>query len=106
MTEDEVKRIVALTVRQMKKEGMVKEINEIMFEEISKRLCYHFNEGYSEEIAKVLNEIKTDSYYTIIPLYFGKRMTHEQIAEKMGVDVTTITRNKKRLCIEIYRLLD
>lgn len=106
MTEEEIKKVVAMTVKAMKKEGMTKEINEVMFEEMSKRLYYHFNEGYSEDIAKVLNEIKTDYYYSIIPMYYGKRMTHEAIAEKMNVEVSTITRNKKRLCIEIYRLLD
>lgn len=106
MTDEEIKKIVTMTVKAMKKEGMTKEINEVMFEEMSKRLFYHFNEGYSEDIAKVLNEIKTDYYYSIIPMYYGKRMTHEAIAEKMNVEVSTITRNKKRLCIEIYRLLD
>ena len=106
MTEDEVKQIVKLTVKELKKEGMVKELDDVMFEDMSKRLFYHFNEGYSEDVARVLNEIKTDFYYSIIPMYFGKRMTHEAIAEKLNVEVSTITRNKKRLCIEIYRLLE
>jgi len=105
MTEDEIKKIVSLTVKAMKKEGMTKEFSEVMYEEMSKRLFYHFNEGYSEDIARVLNEVKTDVYYSIIPMYYGKRMTHEAIAERMNVEVSTITRNKKRLCIEIYRLL-
>ena len=60
MTEDEVKQIIKLTVKEMKKEGMIKELDDVMFEEMSKRLFYHYNEGYSEEVARVLNEIKTD----------------------------------------------
>lgn len=106
MTDEEIKKVVRMTVKAMKKEGMTKEFSDVMFEEMSKKLFYHFNEGYSEDIAKALNDIKTDIYYSIIPMYYGKRMTHETIAEKMGVEVSTITRNKKRLCIEIYRMLD
>ena len=106
MTEEEIKKIVKMTVKELKREGMAKEIDDVMFEDMSKRLYYHFNEGYSEEVARVLERIKTDFYYSIIPMYYGKRMTHEAIAEKLNVEVSTITRNKKRLCIDIYRLLE
>lgn len=106
MTEEEIKKIVRMTVKAMKKEGMTKNFSEVMYREMARRLYSHFNEEYSDEVAKALNEVQKDMYFSIIPLYYGKRMTHEQIAEKMSVEVSTITRNKKRLCIEIYRLMD
>lgn len=106
MTEEEIRRIVTMTVKAMKREGMLRNANDVMYGEMARRLHGHFNEEYSEKVAKALNEIKTDMYYSIIPLYYGKRMTHEDIAEAMNVEVSTITRNKKRLCIELYKLMD
>lgn len=106
MTKEEIERIVKMTVKEMKREGMTKNFNEVMYHEACRKLHSHFNEEYSEEVARALEELKTDLYFQIIPMYFGKRMTHEQIAEKMSVEVSTITRNKKRLCIEMHRLCD
>lgn len=106
MTRDEIEEIVQLTVKTLKREGMTKTFSEIMYRDTARLLYNHFNDEYSEKVAKALNSVKTDMYYPIIPMYYGKRMTHEQIAEKMSVEVSTITRNKKRLCIEICRYLN
>ena len=38
----------------------------------------------------------------IIPMYFEDRKGIEAIAEELGVERTTILRNKKRLCLAIY----
>lgn len=106
LTEEEIRQVVSLTVKELMKEGMTKEFDDVIFEETKRLLSYHFNEKYSEDVARVLNDIKTDEYYPIIPLHYGKGLTHEAIAEKMGREVSTITRNKKRLCKEIYKLLN
>lgn len=106
MTEEEVRKVVQMTVKAMKREGMTRKFSDVMYRDAARMLYSHFNEEYNERVAKVLNEVKTDPYYCIIPMYYGKRMTHEQISEKMSVEVSTITRNKKRLCIDICRLLD
>ena len=106
MTKEEIREVVEMTVKAMKKQGMTKIYGEIMYREMARKLYGHFNDEYSEKVARAMEEIKTDPYYSIIPMYYGKRMTHEQIAEKMSVEVSTITRNKKRLCIEIYLHMD
>lgn len=105
MTKEEIKEIVELTVKAIKREGMTKDFKEIIYRETSGMLREHFNNQYSEKVARAMDELKTDPYYMIIPMYYGKRMTHEQIAEKLAVEVSTITRNKKRLCAEIYARL-
>ena len=106
MTKKEIESVVRLTVKSLKKEGMMKSLRDVIYRDTCRKLYSHFNEMYSEEVAKALNDVKTDLYFSIIPLYFSKRMTHEQIAEQMSVEVSTITRNKKRLCIEIGSLMD
>ena len=105
MTKEEIREIVEMTVKTMKKEGMTKDFREMVYREMSRMLHGHFNDEYSEKVARAMEDVKTDPYYVIIPMYYGKRMTHEQIAEKLAVEVSTITRNKKRLCAEIYARL-
>ena len=106
MTKEEVRDIVEMTVKAMKKEGMTKNFNEIIYKDMARKLNAHYNDEYSDKVAKAMDEVKTDQYFSIIPMYYGKRMTHEQIAEKMMVEVSTITRNKKRLCVEIAQHMD
>ena len=102
MTEEEERKVVEMTVRAMKKEGMTKDFQEVTYKEMARKLHSHYSDEYSEKVARAVEGVKTDPYYAIIPMYYGKKMTHEQIAEEMSVEVSTITRNKKRLCIEIY----
>jgi len=48
-------------------------------------------------IDAVLDSLKDDSYYEIIPMKYFERKTREEIAEHFDVDVKTISRNKNRL---------
>ena len=50
--------------------------------------------------------MKDDDYFDIIPLYYFTGNTIEHIASGYDVDISTITRNKKRLCYEIYMILE
>lgn len=57
----------------------------------------------SPEITNALRSIETDYYFGIIPLYFQQHKTIEDLAGIFDVEVSTITRNKKRLCLQIYQ---
>jgi RNA polymerase sigma factor (sigma-70 family) len=48
-------------------------------------------------IDSALQKISDDQYYEIIRLKYFEEKSREEIAEVLGVDVSTITRNKNRL---------
>lgn len=52
-------------------------------------------------VRNALKHIRNDKYYNIIELYYFKRMTIEEVAEKMDCSVGTISMNKKRLINEL-----
>ncbi|CAL7899958.1 hypothetical protein A2U07_08820 [Fusobacterium necrophorum subsp. funduliforme] len=52
-------------------------------------------------IEQGLESIKDDKYYSIIEMRYLDRVKIEEIAEKIGVDESTVKRNKNRLIDEI-----
>lgn len=98
-----IREIVRETVEELKRSGILKSLNEFAYAEVTSILTSYYNDGESDPvIRKALEEIESDTYYKIIPLYFDYKYTLEKIAEVFDVDVTTITRNKKRLCLAVY----
>lgn len=54
-------------------------------------------------IDSALDKISDDPYYDLIRLKYFEEKSREDIADEMGVDVSTITRNKNRL-IDILKI--
>lgn len=109
MTTHEVETIIERTVKravsELKSAGFIKKESELIYKESSKRLTRYFEGEDDPEIERVLEDLKRDFYFEIIPLFYGKELTIEAIARHFNVDASTVTRNKKRLCIEIYEML-
>ena len=85
---------------------MLKSTESIAYSGMSDRLYDFYEAGAKDyDIQTALKQIEKDSYFRIIPLYFAELNTIEQIAEKFNVEVSTITRNKKRLCLELHKIL-
>lgn len=108
MDEADVKRIVQLTVKELKRQNMLRDAESIAYKDISARLReYYVSANLDNELHEVLEEIRkrNDSYVDIIPAFYRDEYTVEQIAELLEVDARTISRNKKRLCLEIYMRL-
>ena len=107
MTEHDIIRyidmVVEKTVTSLKNNGMLKESDEMKYADISYMLTDYYQNGQNvPKIERALNGIKGDDYYEIIPYYYGDGMKIENIAKVLGVDTSTIVRNKKRLCMTIY----
>lgn len=66
---------------------------------------YYKNDMQDADITRALERLKEDRYIDIIPLYYYSHNTIEHIASLYDVDVSTITRNKKRLCKEISKII-
>lgn len=98
-----IKQIVKETIAELRRAGMLKDGEELAYSEISEILKSFYQNGQNDEkIKAALVGLEGDRYFKIIPLYYSYGYTLEDIAEVFDVDLTTITRNKKRLCLEIF----
>ena len=110
MTDREIKEYIDHAIdkliSELKKSGMIKNPKNSIYSEVSEMLFnYYRNEKRINGMNDILNDIKSNPYYEIIPMYYENNQTIENIAEYFGVDVSTIVRNKKKLCLEIYMRL-
>ena len=106
-TDEEIKKYIDLAVKrsikEYKRSGMLKGSDNAIYTDIAELLANYYKNGQAEaNITYAIQGQRFDPYYLIIPLYYGEGKTIESIAEKLGVDVSTVVRNKKRLCLAIY----
>jgi DNA-directed RNA polymerase specialized sigma subunit len=110
MTDRERKEIEAYidlaiwkSIEAYKKSGLLKDSASMIYSEASMILNKYYQEGEKDTgVRAAIDCVVDDLYFAIIPMYFQEGLTIESIAEKFGVDVSTIVRNKKRLCVEVY----
>lgn len=101
--KDFIKLIVQETIRELKKNGMLRSASDIAYSEATAVLRSYYKDGETDKtVERALNEVKDDPYFKIVPLYFSYGYTIEEIAEAFHADTSTISRNKKRLCLEVY----
>lgn len=107
MPDDEIKRLIEQTVKnaisQFKKAGLLKDSENVAYSDASQMIASFYMAGEKDQsIAYAISGQRFDPYFKIIPLYFRDKKTVEAIAEELEVDITTVFRNKKRLCLAIY----
>lgn len=107
MTDREILKYIDYAIEkavsEFKKSGVLKNNDDLIYSDVSYMLnAYYHNGQVIPKIEQALESVSSDNYFRIIPEYYKDGKTIEKIAERMGVDVSTITRNKKRLCLEIY----
>lgn len=106
MDKKVIRVIVRETIEELKRSGLLKSLDEIAYSEMSAMLSAYYNAGENDSVIReAIKKTENDPYYKIIPLYFDYKYTIEQIAEVFDVEISTITRNKKRLCIQIYNAM-
>lgn len=107
LTPEAVREIVAATVEELRRCGALRPFADLAYTEILSVLAAYYGGGETDgEITEALKSIENDAYYKIIPLNFRYGYSLERIAELFGVDVSTIKRNKKRLCIAVYEKIN
>lgn len=107
MPDEEIKKIIDLAVKtsiaEYKKSGLLKDSDNVAYSDASAILSsYYAQDKTDTALAYAIQGQRFDPYYKIIPMYFEDKKTIESIAEELGVDVSTVVRNKKRLCLAIY----
>lgn len=101
--EEMIRRIVKQCIREYSRQ--IWDSNQTtIYNDVSELLKSYYEEGEKNAaIRYALQSQRFDPYARIIPLYYKENQTLDIIAHNMGVDVSTIVRNKKRLCMDIYR---
>lgn len=107
LTKIEVKEIVIETVKELRNSGLLRRQDDVAYAETAARLFQYYLEPlHDRPMADALQEVRQDYYFGILPEYYGKRTTIEVIAEEYGCEISTVTRNKKRLCLRLYQILN
>jgi hypothetical protein len=115
VTDKKIEAIIDKSVRrafkELKDRGMLKSQTACIYKEISKLLrCYYHDledSGSGDtRIENAISQLKDDRFFSILPDYYGEGYTLEALAMRFHCDISTITRNKKRLCFEIYELME
>ena len=107
MTDDEIKKYIDIaikrTISEYKKSGILKESDGAAYSDASQLLHNYFDNGEKDTaITYALQGIRFDPYFRIIPEYYKEHKQLEKIADELRADVSTVVRNKKRLCLEVY----
>ena len=108
MTPAEIREVVKMTLDELTQRKLIKTDNyQTILQVVEPKLYDYFNgKGEGNGISGVLYRFMDDEYIDIIYAIYRDGNTQEWIAEYLGVDVSTIKRNKKRLIIKIYELLE
>lgn len=107
MPEDEVRKLIEQTVKasilEFKKSGILKDSENVAYSDASSMIFSFYDADEKDQnIAYAISGQRFDPYFKIIPMYFKEKKTVDAIAEELQVDITTVFRNKKRLCLAIY----
>ena len=93
-----VRQTVRETLQQLKKEGMLKSADDILYAEMTQRLFDYYREpGSDPALETALMKLREDDYFSILPSYFTRKASIEDLAGIYGCERSTIWRNKKRL---------
>ncbi|MDE6314033.1 MAG: helix-turn-helix domain-containing protein [Lachnospiraceae bacterium] len=109
MTDNEkeiIKEVVNRTIEELKQNGMLIDIDYKNYTEIREKIRRYYEKGRKnrdKDIDEAIKELKNDEYIDILEKHYHDGMTIEKIAEEFDVSTATIKRNKKRLCLEIYK---
>lgn len=107
MTEKEVREVIIATINELKRNGLLRGVDENAYSDVSELLKAYYDGGERDTAVKqAISSLDGDKYARIIPLYYGYGYTIEQLAEILDIEASTVTRNKKRLCLKLYDLID
>ena len=104
MTKEQIRSVVRETVAEMLRTGVLaKYDSSAAYTEAVRRIKDFYANGETDtEVAKALKCTDGDPYAAMIPLYFCYGYTNERLAEYYNVEVSTIYRQKRRLCLMVY----
>ena len=102
MTDEERREIKEYIDEAVQKAVNAIRKDDAKYAHVSDRLFRYYKEGMMDaEVTMALIEVSSSAYFDIIPLYFRDKLTIEAIAEEMGINTSTVVRNKKKICLRM-----
>lgn len=105
MRVEEIREVVKITIEELLDANALSDPFPRIKQIVEHELSLFFNSSSRSKIGSILNQLSDDEYIDIIFLYYRDNKTLDFIAEYFDRDVTTISRNKKRLILSIYTML-
>lgn len=104
MTADEIKEIVSVTVDDLISKKLISAESELAYQFMNLQLAryYKMGERSDPKITYALKKLSNDPYAIMLPMYYRDGKTITAIAVTVGCDRATVSRNKKRLVMELY----
>lgn len=107
MSQEDIREIVRLTINELAKRKMLKLENyNSMLYQVEPKLKEFFKNKKDKKLRHILSQLSDDPYIDVIYLQYRDNKTLDKIAEYMEKDVSTIKRNKKRIIMSIYEMLE
>ena len=107
MTPEQIREVVKITLDELTQRKLIQDDYPAILKVVEKKLQAFFKDtGNSKGVGYALNQLSDDPYIDIIFLQYRDGKTLEWTAEYMDKHEVTIKRNKKRLIIKIYELLE
>lgn len=110
LTPEQIREIVRVTIDEIidRKLMEIKEVKySVILQAVEKRLTKFFTTTNKDKsLSYALRSLSDDEYVDIIYLQYRDHKTLEWIAEYLNREVCTIKRNKKRLIIKMYEMLN
>lgn len=106
MTPEQIREVVKMTLDELSSRKLLDD-TKVKMEVASKKLRQFFNsKGDGNGVSYALRELSDDPYIDILYLHYRDGRTIEWIAEHMEKDESTIKRNRKRLLLEVHRIIE
>ena len=105
MRVEEIREVVKITLEELLNANALSDPFSRIKQIVEHELGLFFNSSSKSKIGSILNQLSDDEYIDIIFLYYRDNKTLDFIAEYFDRDITTISRNKRRLILAIYNLL-
>lgn len=102
MTETEIKTVVKATIAELRHQGLLKDDIQQAYQAVAQRLKMYYEGKSDPKLAEALDKLRNDVYFEVLTMYYRDGLKVEQIADIMIANAGTISRNKRRLCLEIY----
>lgn len=108
MTPDEIREVVKLTIDELVNKSILSiDTYQTILKEVDPKLYDYFkSKANTSSVSYAIRQLLNDQYIDIIFLQYRDGKTLEDIAYLLNKDVSTIKRNKKRLILRLYSLLD
>ena len=103
VTDADIKKVVNATIDSMLRKNMLRYNDNVILSSVGNILTRYYDSDMKDiTIKDTLDKLSDHTYSDILAMYYRDHMTLEVIAEKYNVDVSTIRRNKRKLCLEFY----